>query len=84
MLRTLTLFLISAVALAGQPADAPLLPSFPPGILASALPRRSAPKTFFLPGDEILPQVASSALAGGAFFFTVFETVWAHPRAAPS
>ena len=61
--------------LAGQPADSPQLPSFPPGTLAAALPHRPIPKTFVLPGDEILPQIANGALAGGAFFFTVFEAV---------
>jgi hypothetical protein len=49
--------------------------TFAPGSEASALAGPNISKTFVLPGDEILPQVANGELGGGQKFFMIFQAV---------
>ena len=48
---------------------------FAPGTEARALAGPGTAKTFVLPGNEILPQIANGELGGGQSFFTLFDAV---------
>ena len=48
---------------------------FAPGQEANALTGPNTAKTFLLPGDETLPQIANGELGGGQLFFTIFQAV---------
>ena len=63
--------LISFVLLAGSLSAQ----VFAPGTHAAALTGPGTAKTFVLPGDQILPQVANAELDGGQQFFTLFQAV---------
>jgi len=49
--------------------------TFAPGSEASTLTGPNISKTFVLPGDEVLPQIANGELGGGQIFFTIFQAV---------